>query len=152
MAVSHRISHIQGVIKSKNLLCGIFFSAFLLLSSACQPSTPACPPESVTYLPEGNLPMTTDLQDNQNRLEQLVEIRGEEILVDQVIQGVLCSGDWSGIVYVPCEVQVYAWDEEPLFLKNCDINIAPNTTVYVAAHNNEPYYQGCSCHTGEVNQ
>jgi len=29
------------------------------------------------------------------------------------------------------------------------LNIAPNTVVYVAAHNDAPYYKGCSCHTGQ---
>jgi len=37
----------------------------------------------------------------------------------------------------------------PLFLKGCKLNIDPNTVVYVAAHNDAPYYKGCSCHTGE---
>ena len=41
-------------------------------------------------------------------------------------------------------------ENNPLFLKGCDLNIAPNTVVYVAAHNDDAYYKGCSCHTGEI--
>jgi len=89
-------------------------------------------------------------QDISDDAGQLVEINGKEIWVDQLVQGMLCSGSWHGTVFIPCQVQVYAWEEEPLFLKSCDLSIAPGTVVYVAAHNNEPYYQGCSCHTGEV--
>lgn len=66
----------------------------------------------------------------------------------------LCNDVWSGTVYVGCDARVAqaALDEEsnPLFLKGCDLDIAPNTVVYVAAHNDAPYYKGCSCHTGEA--
>ena len=72
--------------------------------------------------------------------------------MDQVVQGRLCSGSWSGTVYVPSQIQIYAWEDNPNFLENCDLSIKPGTVVYVAAHNDEPYYQGCSCHTGEVGE
>ena len=147
MGKSRDFSHI---FERQSLLLWFLFPLFILLASACQPPTPACPPESVTYLTEDNPSLPSGVQDEQKSTDQLVEINGKEIRVDQIIEGVLCSGDWSGIVYVPCEVQLYAWDEDPLFLENCDLNIAPDTTVYVAAHNNEPYYKGCSCHTGEI--
>jgi hypothetical protein len=67
--------------------------------------------------------------------------------VDQVISGALCNGDWSGTVYVACDVQVLAWEDQPTFLKDCDLSIEPGTVVYVAYHNDAPYYNGCSCHT-----
>ncbi len=54
------------------------------------------------------------------------------------------------MVYVTCNVQVYPWVEEPTFLKNCNLKIEPGTVVYVAYHNNTAYYNGCSCHTGEI--
>lgn len=81
---------------------------------------------------------------------QVVEINGQQLQVDQVVRGMLCEGNWSGTVYVPCQVQVFSWEEDPLFLENCDLRIEPGTVVYVAAHNDAPYYQGCSCHTGEI--
>ena len=80
---------------------------------------------------------------------QLVEIKGREVRVDQVIRGTLCNDNWQGTIYVPCEIQILEWEENPTFLEKCELNIETGTVVYVAAHNDEPYYQGCSCHTGE---
>jgi hypothetical protein len=77
-----------------------------------------------------------------------VEIGKDNMLVDKVVEGALCNDTWSGIVYVGCNVEVYAWTEEPTFLKDCQLNIEPQTVVYVADHNNTAYYNGCSCHTG----
>jgi len=51
-------------------------------------------------------------------------------------------------VYVTCDVQVLEWKDRPTFLEDCDLVIEPGTVVYVAAHNDAAYYNGCSCHTG----
>ena len=150
MGLSFTFFHIPHPKKSLKILLGMCLSLVIFLVSACQPSAPACPIGSVTYLPEENSAQVTVAQDISDDAGQLVEINSKEIWVDQLVQGMLCSGSWHGTVFIPCQVQVYAWEEEPLFLKNCDLSIAPGTVVYVAAHNNEPYYQGCSCHTGEV--
>ena len=152
MGLSFTFFHITHPKKSLKILLGMCFSLVIFLVSACQPSAPACPPGSVTYLLADDSPQMTTEQENSDPDGQLVEITGKEIWVDQLGQGMLCSGSWHGTVFIPCQVQVYAWEEEPLFLKNCDLSIAPGTVVYVEAHNNEPYYQGCSCHTGEVEQ
>ncbi len=77
-----------------------------------------------------------------------VEIGGKSVLVDRVVEGPLCRGTWSGTVYVNCNVQIYPWEGQPTFLKDCDLTIEPGTVVYVADHGDEPYYKGCSCHTG----
>jgi len=77
-----------------------------------------------------------------------MEIEGKSVLVDRVVEGPLCSGTWRGTVYVTCNVQVYPWAEQPTFLKDCDLTIEPGTVVYVADHGDQPYYQGCLCHTG----
>ena len=45
---------------------------------------------------------------------------------------------WRGTVYVACNVQVYPWEELPTFLKDCDLEIEPDTVVYVAYHNDPP--------------
>ena len=79
-----------------------------------------------------------------------MEIGGKTITVDKVVEGPLCNDTWSGTVYVACNVQVYPWEEQPTFLKNCNLSIAPGTIVYVADHNDTAYYNGCSCHTGEI--
>jgi hypothetical protein len=79
----------------------------------------------------------------------LVEIRGKKIAVDKVVEGPLCDDTWRGTVYVTCNVQVKAWEKRPDFLKGCNLTIEPGTVVYVAAHNDAAYYNGCSCHFGE---
>jgi len=80
----------------------------------------------------------------------VMEIGGRTFTVDKVVEGPLCNGTWSGTVYVACNVQVYQWEDQPTFLKDCNLTIEPNTVVYVAYHNDSAYYNGCSCHTGEI--
>lgn len=70
--------------------------------------------------------------------------------VDVLVSGPVCNDRWHGSVYVSCEAQVAPWEELPLFFEQCDLEIEPGTVVYVGAHNDTAYYQGCSCHTGEV--
>jgi hypothetical protein len=125
----------------------------LALLAACGTSEPACPPEAAD---EGALvssptdPADTPMARPQTPVE--MEIGGRRIAVDQVVRGPLCEGDWSGIVYVTCDVEVRPWEERPTFLEGCDLSIAPDTVVYVADHNDAAYYNGCSCHTGEIGQ
>jgi hypothetical protein len=124
------------------ILCAILF-----LITGCQEATPICPP--VTGTPEyltissDKIPTPTPASGSL-----LVEIGRREMQVDKVVEGPLCNDEWSGTVYVGCDVQVYPWTEDPTFLKNCQLNIDPLTVVYVAYHNNTAYYNGCSCHTG----
>ena len=81
-----------------------------------------------------------------------VEIGGKRLLVDRVVEGPLCNDTWSGTVYVTCDVQVYPWEGQPAFLQGCNLQIEPGTVVYVADHGDEPYYKGCTCHTGPDGQ
>lgn len=122
-------------------------AGLIFLLAACGTGTPVCPPVTGTpeYLtiPPDQLPTSTP----SAGLFQ-VEVAGSQIQVNQVVHGALCNADWIGIIYVACDVKVYPWTEEPLFLKDCQLNIDPNTVVYVAYHNNAAYYKGCSCHTG----
>jgi hypothetical protein len=82
----------------------------------------------------------------------IVEINGKSIEVNKLVDYPLCNDTWEGIVYVSCDAQVAVADldveENPLFFKGCNLDIQPNTIVYVAAHNDAAYYKGCSCHTG----
>jgi hypothetical protein len=125
----------------------LLFCMLLFLLTACQKAAPVCPPVTSTpiYLTKApdKLPTPTPV----SGLLQ-VEIGRKEMQVDKVIEGPLCNDTWSGTVYVACDVQVYPWQEEPTFLKDCQLNIDPMTVVYVAYHNNTAYYNGCSCHTG----
>jgi len=128
----------------------ISFAVLLILLSGCQPAKPACPPMVGT--PQYLTSPLTELMatPGSSPTPATVKIGGQTITVDKVIEGTLCNDVWSGIVYVTCNVQVYQWEEQPTFLKNCNLTIATGTVVYVAYHNNAAYYNGCSCHTGEI--
>jgi hypothetical protein len=123
----------------------------MLFLPACQTRESACPPATGTpqYLtvPPQELP-TSIFETNPS--PSPIEIGGKTIPVDKVVEGPLCNDTWNGTVYVTCNVQVYPWEEQPTFLNNCNLLIAPGTIVYVAAHNNAAYYNGCACHTGEI--
>jgi hypothetical protein len=123
----------------------------LLLLSACD-TEPICPTGSVTYADDpSQFPIPTiDTNQDPSSTPSLIAIAGKMIEVDRVIEGPLCNDRWSGTVYVKCNIQVVDWSEEknPLFLESCNLAIEPDTVVYVAAHNDAPYYNGCSCHTG----
>ena len=125
----------------------LIFLALLFLTTGCQEATPVCSPVPQTpeYLsaPPEKLPTPTSVSEVQRLM-----IGRSERRVDKVVEGPLCNDNWSGTVYVTCDVQVYPWTENPTFLKDCQLNIEPQTVVYVAYHNNTAYYNGCSCHTG----
>jgi hypothetical protein len=121
--------------------------ASLFLLAGCQEATPVCSPVTQTpqylILPPEQLPTPTPVSGVRSVL-----IGRNEMQLDKVVEGPLCNDSWSGTVYVTCDVQVYPWTEEPIFLKDCQLDIEPQTVVYVAYHNNTAYYNGCSCHTG----
>jgi hypothetical protein len=125
----------------------LIIAALSFLVTGCKEATPVCPPITQTpeYLtaPPEKLPTSTPVSELQS-----VMIGRSEMQVDKVVEGPLCNDNWSGTVYVSCDVQVYPWTEQPTFLKDCQLNIEPLTVVYVAYHNNTAYYNGCSCHTG----
>jgi hypothetical protein len=133
---------------------GLFFS-FVLISllflPGCRAEAPACPLPTGTprYLDVPPQELPTSIPGSSSSPIPM-EIGGRTINFDQVVEGPLCNGTWSGTVYVACNVQVYPWVEQPTFLKDCDLEIEPGTVVYVASHNNTAYYNGCSCHTGEI--
>jgi hypothetical protein len=122
----------------------------LLLTSACQ-AAEACPAGSVSYVDDPALfrrqalPASPDLTPEPS----LIKIAGKEVAVDRVITGPVCDDVWSGTIYVGCTLQLVQWknDGKPRFFENCNLTIEPDTVVYVAAHNDAAYYNGCSCHT-----
>jgi hypothetical protein len=123
----------------------------LLLFSACQSPKNACRQATGTrqYLATPLAALSTPTL-GPSPTSIVMEINGRAIPIARVIEGPLCNDTWSGTVYVTCNVQVYPWEEQPTFLKDCNLTITPGTVVYVAYHNNTPYYNGCSCHTGEI--
>ena len=135
--------------KRYHILFAVMFA--LLFLTACGKQAPACPtgtgtPRYLTVPPDALPTPIPGLTANPI----VMDIRGKSITMDKVVEGPLCNNTWSGNVYVTCNVQVYPWEESPTFLKNCNLTIEPNTVVYVAYHNDTAYYNGCSCHTGEI--
>ena len=86
---------------------------------------------------------------NGSTTSYLVKIKGRDVFVDKVVQGPLCNDKWNGTIYVGCDVQVAEWIENPTFLDGCELSIEEGTVVYVADHNNEAFYKGCTCHYSE---
>ena len=135
----------------------LFFIILVFLLTACERQKTVCPPDEATpqsALQLADLIETTAPPSASNPVQ--VEIGGKQMEVDKLVDYPLCNDKWSGTVYVSCEAQVAEAeldaDANPLFLKGCNLDIAPNTVVYVAAHNDAAYYKGCSCHTGEAPQ
>lgn len=132
----------------KYVLIAVVSLVFIL--SGCQ-SKPVCPeevekPEHLTIQEVQALP-TPAFSSSAGPVE--MKINGGLVTVDKVVDGPLCNDSWQGTVYVGCNVRVLEWDENPLFLKDCNLSIAEGTVVYVAYHNDAAYYEGCSCHTGQ---
>lgn len=130
------------------LLLLTLISSTLILSSCAEKQVCPTPGDYRQYLSQEDLVSLEVPATVASPAE--VSINGKTILVDQLVTGPLCIGQWAGTVYVGCDVQVMEWEETPLFLKDCDLSIEPGTVVYVAYHNDAAYYNGCSCHTGEL--
>lgn len=138
------LTHTQKVFLARLLIL------ILLLLTACE-KQPACPPRAETdrYLSPVDIGSLSSRSSENPSLPIEVEINGKMTVVDKVVTGPLCNGNWKGMVYVACDVRVAKWEKDTLFLKGCDLSIEPGTVVYVAYHNDAAYYNGCSCHTGE---
>jgi hypothetical protein len=144
------IFHIAGVTMARY---AFFLSLFLplIFLAGCGKQVSVCPVGTGTpgYL---SIPPEELLSPSAGPAPTPIAMKlgGRTISVDKVVEGPLCNDTWSGIVYVSCNVQVYPWVDQPTFLKGCNLSIAPGTVVYVAYHNDAAYYNGCSCHTGEI--
>ncbi len=124
----------------------IFLTLSLILLTACASKNP-CPEGSVTYLDDASqFPPDNSAEQIFEKVD--MEIRGKTVTFDRVISGPVCNDTWEGTVYVACDLELVKWKIKPFFLTNgCNLEIKPDTVVYVAAHNNAAYYKGCiSCH------
>lgn len=120
----------------------IFLIGVIFLITACEP---VCSPGTVsTMVPP--FPTFDPVVNDSSSAPIEVEIKGKLREVDRVIHGPLCNDSWQGVIYVACDVQVAAWEEEPIFLRECNLNIEESTIVYVAPHNDQQFNEGCSCH------
>ena len=128
------------------LIISIVLTLSVLLLAGCAANNP-CPEGSVTYLDDvSQFPPDTSSEQVFEPVE--MEIKGKTITVDRVLTGPVCNDTWEGTIYVACDLELLKWDIKPFFLSNgCNLEIKPDTVVYVAAHNNAAYYKGCiSCH------
>jgi len=112
---------------------------FALLLTACTHKT--CPPERLSYM---DPPYPVEVSNPV--MPQIATINGQEIEVDEIISGPLCNDTWAGTVYVTCDLQIPAWEEESIFLRDCSLNVDEDAIVFVEAHGDQPYFEGCSCH------
>jgi hypothetical protein len=126
--------------KSNEILVFVFF---LLLMTACQ-SSPGTDLSRCTSQPNESSAQSAAVESNP--VPVIIEVGDKLLCVDQVVQGKLCDDVLSGVVYVPVDVQVANWEEDPVFLENCNFTVKPGTIVLVGAHDDDPYYNGCSCH------
>jgi len=136
-----------------NLCFGLFICSLLMIS--CERNQTVCTPQNdsnTTPIKLDDLIVMTPVS-KSSTTPVVVEIQGKMLEVDKLVDYPVCNDTWSGIVYVGCDAKVAEAkidaDENPLFFKGCDLNIQPNSVVYVAAHNDQAFYKGCSCHTGE---
>lgn len=128
--------------KSKFILILIILSFVLL--SGCMDARSFCEPGMIKHRDRSEpFPELS----NQTLNPQQVEIRGKPLDFDHVVSGQLCNNELKGKVYIGCDIEIYSWDTKSTFLDDCDFNVASGSIIYVAAHNNTPYYKGCdSCH------
>jgi hypothetical protein len=122
-----------------------------LAFSACDRQKTVCSEESIGYIDDlASFPSLADSSELQPPgAPIMVEINGKLKAVNRIVSGPICNEIWGGTVYVGCDIQIAAWAEAPRFFEECDFTVEPGATVIVAPHNNEPFYRGCSCHTGE---
>ncbi|OJX40372.1 MAG: hypothetical protein BGO78_10930 [Chloroflexi bacterium 44-23] len=123
----------------------------LIVLSACKPTTPECDENSVTYRSSADLFDPVNLEaSTENAGPQELEINGRLMQFDQVIHGPLCNNHLDGKVYIACDIEIVAWEGSPNFFDDCDFKVSPGSVVYVAAHKNAAYYQGCDfCHVSQ---
>ena len=119
----------------------ILLSGFAFLLPACGAK---CPPERISYGNDLSLFPPPGGADASN--PTTIEIKGKQIKIDRVVTGPVCNETWSGKLYVTCDIQIPAWERDPFFFQDCDFEVEEGTIVYVEAHHNKQYDEGCSCH------
>lgn len=130
------------------LLTGLILLVFLV---ACSETPSVCQPGSITYFDDSTNLAAAPLETSGESIP--VEIGRKTIQVDQVIHGPVCNQTLRGTVYVGCDIQIKKWSDKPNFLDGCSFTVEPGTVIYVAAHRDAAYYNGCSsCHTSHANQ
>ena len=120
----------------------LFIVCFALMLTACQAAE--CPPERITYIDDLSFFPAEATVDESG--PSWVQIKNKEIQVDQVITGPVCNNILKGTVYLTCDIQIPAWEDNPFFFQDCDFDVEEGPIVFVEAHNDKRYDKGCSCH------
>jgi hypothetical protein len=145
--------HKGKVMLKKNRIVILVLVTIALLISGCGRNSNICDTEPPNLPVEVRQSLEAPQDSNPTASPIELEIRGRKVTADQVVHGFVCDDQWSGTVYVDCDVEVPEYqtvsDEEANFWVGCDLQIEEKTVVYVAFHNDEVYYKGCSCHTNE---
>lgn len=140
------LDHIKPNFRYYHLTIIISLIIALWLTSGCQRQKTICPPDGVNTTPSDQSSIALEHNEDSEDSKEWIEIGRKLVNFDKVVRGDFCQDSWEGMVYVSCEAQVAEWIDKPTFLDGCSLSIADDTVVYVADHNNEAYYQGCSCH------
>jgi hypothetical protein len=136
----------------KKVIYYLFFIGLSLMIAGCGRKSNVCATEPP------NQPIEIRQQINQPQGEENsypieITIRKKTVMVDKIVHGNLCDAQWSGTIYVDCDVKVPDWEPdeegEAKFFSECNLEIEEGTLVYVGYHNDEAYYKGCSCHTSD---
>ncbi|MGD8815414.1 MAG: hypothetical protein PVI78_13155 [Anaerolineales bacterium] len=127
-------------------LIALMLILHLLLLAACLPTPP--PELLITNTPHSSSTYPSENQEDvtPSSTTMPIEIGNRTVDVNEVIHGFLCDDSWRGVIYVEADVEVHPWSDEATFLRQCNLEIAQGTVVYVADHPGEVFYKGCSCH------
>jgi hypothetical protein len=119
----------------------LLISGLAFIISACGAK---CPTERISYADDLSLfpPSGNSSEFNPT----MMEIKGKQVQIDRFITGPVCNETWSGNIYVTCDIQIPAWEQDPFFFQECNFEIEEGTIVYVEAHKDKQYDEGCSCH------
>lgn len=138
---------------SKTIKLGLVMLLIALIAAGCSRQSSVCATDPPNLPVETRQPENFNLSEKQSSFPQEIQIRNKMVAVDQIIHGSICDDVWRGVVYVDCDVAVPDWEKEEdgsaKFFEDCYLVVEDGTVIYVAYHNDEAYYKGCSCHTNE---
>jgi hypothetical protein len=141
------------VFVERMLRISILLSFIVLSGAACSRQSAVCATDPPNLPIESRQPQIFPEGQEKITFPKEIKIRNRMIPVDRIVHGYVCDETWSGTVYVDCDIEVPDWEAdeegEARFFANCDLEVDESAVIYVAYHNDEAYYKGCSCHTNE---
>ena len=125
------------------------FCVLVLLVTSCSAQ---CPDETLSYMSNWETSPISSVEDSaasgstSREVRTLLGLLRKPVDFDQIVEGNICGDTWRGTVYVTCNISIPAWETNPFFLEECPVSIESGSVVYVEAHRDKAYYEGCSCH------